>query len=154
MSYLITLVVLVLLGLPKYSEQGGATLFYFNRNTGVVEYNSGDNNGGNHYPSALYIKRYYITCYLRCQTEVLEHQTKLLPRSHLFGHTMIRNTCAGETEIIVCISKESMEGKAIYRTVLFHCLFHYLSLLLKAQQVLTVKEASVGIGPILNLFTV
>ena len=94
-SHLITLVVLVLLGLPEYSEQGGATLFYVNRNTGAVEYNSGDNDGGNHYPPTLYIKRYFKICYLCCQTEVLEHQTKLLPHSHLFGHTMVRDTRAG-----------------------------------------------------------
>ena len=58
MNYCIA-VEFILAALLQRVISGGSTLYYYNRNTGKVEYNSGDNGGGNHSPPPLYIKRYF-----------------------------------------------------------------------------------------------
>ena len=100
---------------------GGVTLYYYNRNTGNVEYNSGDNYAGTYYPpDPLYIKRYFVVIVSYSCTEALERRIWLLLHRHHFGLTTARTMPVGYPQTTVCIFPENMEAIAIYRIVLLY----------------------------------
>ena len=80
----------VLSALVKQVVSGRATLYYYNRNTGEVEYNSGDNSGDEYHPPNLYTKRYFVTTVLSNSTETtpLDRRIWLLVHSQQRGLTM------------------------------------------------------------------
>ena len=109
----------ILAALLKQVVSGGATLYYYNRNTEKVEYYSGDNSGGTYSPSDLYIKRYFIVVVLPDCTETLERRIWLLLHKHQLGLTTARNIRVRQ-RTVMCIFPENMENKAIYRIVLLY----------------------------------
>ena len=83
----------VLAALVKQVVSEGATLYYYNRNTGEVEYNSGNNDGGQTlYPPPLYTKRYFAVVDSSNSTETtpLDRRIWLLLHRHQFGLTLAR----------------------------------------------------------------
>ena len=110
----------ILAALLKQVVSGGATLYYYNRNTGNVEYNSGNNDAGDYYPQPLYIKRYIVAIILSNCTEALECRIWLLLHRHQLGLTTARSMHAGQPQTTVCIFPGNMENKAIYRIVLLY----------------------------------
>ena len=110
----------ILAALLKQVVSGGATLYYYNRNTGNVEYNSGNNDAGDYYPQPLYIKRYIVAIILSNCTETLERRIWLLLQGHQLGLTTARSICVGQPQTTVCIFPVNMEVKAIYRIVLLY----------------------------------
>ena len=82
----------ILTALVKQVVSGGATLYYYNRTSGVVVYNSGDNSGDEYHPPNLYTKRYFVTTVLSNSTETtpLDRRIWLLLHRHQFGLTLAR----------------------------------------------------------------
>ena len=120
MNYFIAISFILAALLKRVISSGRATLYYYNRNTGNVEYNSGDNSGGTYSPSDLYIKRYFIVVVLPDCTETLERRIWLLLHRHQLGLTTARSIGVGQPQTTVCIFPENMEVKAIYRIVLLY----------------------------------
>ena len=100
-----------------YEEE--TSLYYYNRNTGKIEYNSGSRYNGSYSEPNLYIKRYFVSIVLSNCAEALEHRIWLLLHSQQLGLTAARSICVRQ-RLIMCIFLDYLEAKPIYRTVLLY----------------------------------